>query len=330
MAFVKQRWKCILGAVLVAAGIAGAWAYWRSGRSVEPAFRDVAVERGDLEITILSTGVVQPQNRLEIKPPIAGRAEEVLVAEGQAVKKGQVLAWMSSTERAALIDAARARGADELKHWEGLYRPTPVLAPINGVIILRSIEPGQTFTSTDAVLVMSDRLVVKAQVDETDIAQVKLKQGARVVLDAYPDKPLGGQVVQIAFDARTVNSVTTYDVEVLPEKVPPFMRSGMTANVSFLTATRKDVLLIPAEAVKARDGGAVVALAPENGNGRSREMAVRLGLSDGKRTEVVEGLAEGDRVRVARVRAGTAGSTTSPFSPMGARRPSGGGASPHR
>jgi macrolide-specific efflux system membrane fusion protein len=51
-----------------------------------------------------------PQNRLEIKPPIAGRAEEVLVNEGELVKAGQIIAWMSSTDRAALLDAARAQG----------------------------------------------------------------------------------------------------------------------------------------------------------------------------------------------------------------------------
>jgi multidrug efflux pump subunit AcrA (membrane-fusion protein) len=49
-----------------------------------------------LDISILATGVVQPQNRLEIKPPIAGRIERVLVEEGETVKRGQILAWMSS------------------------------------------------------------------------------------------------------------------------------------------------------------------------------------------------------------------------------------------
>ncbi|MEK7716716.1 MAG: biotin/lipoyl-binding protein, partial [Pseudomonadota bacterium] len=158
--------RVIVLAALVMLGIAAA-VYWNASREAQPSYREVTATRGDLEVTILSTGVVQPRNRLEIKPPVAGRADEVLVAEGQVVKKGQILAWMSSTERAALIDAARAKGPDEVKRWQDIYRATPVLAPINGTVILRNIEPGQTFTGNDAVLVMSDLLTVKAQVDET-------------------------------------------------------------------------------------------------------------------------------------------------------------------
>src|SRR5262249_54993338 len=147
-------------------------------------------------------------------------------------KKGQVMAWMSSTERAALLDAASARGEDELKQWEELYRPTPILAPIPGTVIARNVESGQTFTVSDAVLTMSDRLTVKAQVDETDIAQIALKQRASIVLDAYPQEKLDAIVDQIAYDAKTVNSVTTYVVDVLPRNTPKFMRSSMTANVT--------------------------------------------------------------------------------------------------
>jgi macrolide-specific efflux system membrane fusion protein len=119
-------------------------------------YRSIPVTLGNIQVKVLSTGFVQPENRLEIKPQVSGRVEEVLVKEGQYVKKGQELALVSSTERAALIDAARARGTEEQKKWEAYYKPMPILAPINGMIILRSIEPGQTFTTQDAVLVMSD------------------------------------------------------------------------------------------------------------------------------------------------------------------------------
>ena len=119
--------RVIVLAVLVVLGIAAA-VYWSASRDAQPSYREVTATRGDLEVTILSTGVVQPKNRLDIKPPVAGRADEVLVAEGDVVKKGQILAWMSSTERAALIDAARAKGPDEVKRWQDIYRATPVLA----------------------------------------------------------------------------------------------------------------------------------------------------------------------------------------------------------
>ncbi|RYZ62357.1 MAG: biotin/lipoyl-binding protein, partial [Proteobacteria bacterium] len=135
--------------VLGGAGFGG-YKYWKKKeeKKAQPTFREEVVERGNLDRTVLSTGEVLPQNRLEIKPPIAGRVEEVLVDEGDAVVKGQIIGWMSSTERAALLDSARAKGAAEVKRWEEMYRPTPILAPIKGTVILRSVEPGQTFTNT--------------------------------------------------------------------------------------------------------------------------------------------------------------------------------------
>ena len=314
----RRRWAIVL-TLLIALG-AGAYYYWRAGGASLPASREVSVTRGDLDITILSTGVVQPRNRLEIKPPIAGRAEQVLVQEGQSVTKGQILAWMSSTERAAVLDAARARGPEEVRRWEELYRATPVLAPISGSVILRSVEPGQTFTGNDAVFVMSDRLTIKAQVDETDIARIRLRQRARLVLDAYPDRPFDGQVDQIAYDARTVNNVTTYEVDVLPEKTPSFMRSGMTANVSFVMDSRRNVLLIPAEAVKSRDGDTYVVLPPAKPNGKPREKPIKTGMSDGRHTEVLEGLSEDEKLLVERLRTGGNDSASSPLTPYGRKK----------
>ncbi len=311
-----RRWIVLL--VLMGLGAAAAF-YWTGSREEKPAYREVSVTRGDLELTILSTGVVQPQNRLEIKPPVAGRADQVLVVEGQKVTRGQVMAWMSSTERAALIDAARARGPEEVKRWEEIYRPTPILAPINGTVILRNIEPGQTFTGNDAVFVMSDRLIVMAQVDETDIAQIRLHQHAKIVLDAYPDHPFTGQVDLIAYDATTVNNVTTYNVEVLPDRIPDFMRSGMTANVSFVAASHQGVLLIPADSVKSRAGHTYVLVPAKKPKGAPAEQEVRLGLSDGKRVEVLDGVTEGQRLLVPRIQTGGNGGGANPFSPFGRR-----------
>lgn len=315
----KYRW--LIGVAILIAFGTGIYFYWYAGGEAKPAYREVNVTRGDLEVTILSTGVVQPRNRLEIKPPIAGRAEQVLVQEGQSVTKGQIMAWMSSTERAALIDAARARGPEELKRWEELYRATPVLAPISGTVILRSVEPGQTFTGSDAVFVMSDRLTVKAQVDETDIAQIRLRQPAQLVLDAYPDRPFAGRVDQIAYDAKTVNNVTTYEVDLVPDQTPAFMRSGMTANVSFVMDTRRNVLLVPNAAVKSRNGDSYVLLASAKPNGTPVEKRIKTGLSDGKHTEVLEGVTENEKLLAPQLQLGGRGETaSSPLMPFGRRR----------
>jgi macrolide-specific efflux system membrane fusion protein len=309
----KRIWV-VMGVLVAGAAVAAGVYFWRGNAESKPSYREVTVTRGDLEVNIIATGVIQPRNRLEIKPPIAGRVEEVLVAEGQTVRRSQILAWMSSSERAALIDAARAKGSEESKRWEELYRPAPILAPIDGTIISRNVEPGQSFTSNDAVFVMSDRLIVVAQVDETDIAQAKLRQAAHIVLDAYPDHAFDGRVDQIAYDAKTVNNVTTYAVEVLPQQAPGFMRSGMTANVSFRVASRKDVLWISNDALRVRDGKASVLLAAANGPGEER--GVTVGLTDGKRSEIVAGLAEGDKVLALQLKTTTGKGGDKPSSPF--------------
>jgi len=294
-----RRWA-IVGLALAAGAVAAAY-YWKSDGERAPQYREVRATRGDIEMTVPSSGIVQPRNRLEIKPPIPGRVEQVLVEEGQTVKRGTVLAWMSSSERAALLDAARAKGLEEVQRWEELYRATPILAPIDGTLILRNVEPGQSFTSADAVFVMSDRLIVVAQVDETDIGLIKLRQPARIELDAYPGQPFDGRVDQIAYDAKTVSNVTTYAVDVLPRKVPPFMRSGMTANIVFRLATRSGVVLVPSDAVRTSDGRAVV-LVPGADGATPQEREVQTGLSDGKRVEIVAGVNEGETLLVAQLK----------------------------
>ncbi len=311
--YARRRHTALIAAAALALVVLAVW-WWRPGNGDAETAREVEVTRGNIEVAILANGTVQPRNRLEIKPPLAGRVEQVLVQEGRVVAKGQILAWMSSSERAALLDAARARGPEEVKRWEEFYKATPIVSPIHGTVIKRNVEPGQSFTSADAVLVLSDRLIVEAQVDETDIAQVQARQKARITLDAYPDEPLPAAVEAIAYEAKTVSNVTTYTVDVLPEKVPAFMRSGMTVSVAFLVAAKEDVVRVPSRALTVRDGQAYVQVA--NGGNRE-ERAVQAGLTDGKYTEIVEGLRAGEKVLLAQIKTEKRAGGTNPFATYG-------------
>ena len=115
------------GLLIIAVLGAGYWIWqtYKSGEDNKIVTGTITPGRGNIEVLITTTGTVQPQNRLEMKPPISGRIEEILVREGSNVKKGEVVAWMSSTERAALIDAARSKGGETLQYWEDAYKPTP-------------------------------------------------------------------------------------------------------------------------------------------------------------------------------------------------------------
>lgn len=314
-----KKWFLLLVVALVAGGTA--WWALKRGKHEEMVakYETVKVARGNIEVTVQSTATVRPQNRLEIKPPIAGRVDEVLVREGDSVAAGQIIGWMSSTDRAALLDAARARGPAELEHWKEIYKATPIVAPLDGTIIARDAEPGQTVTAQDTLLVMSDVLVVEAQVDETDLAQIALGQSVVVALDAYPERSFSATVSHIAYESETVNNVTIYKVEVLPDKMPEFVRSGMTANVTFTAQAASGVLVLPAEAVHDEEGRQVVWVPGPAGNGGRSSRPVELGLSDGKHYELKDGLAEGDLVLVPRVQEPiTSGGTKSnPFMPFG-------------
>lgn len=154
--------------------VAGSWFAISINNSTQKNSYDTSeVLLGDISIVVEATGTVQPENRLVIRAPIPGRMDEILSVAGALVKKGQIIAWMSSTERSALLDAARAKGDKEFKRWEKLYRPTPIISPIDGTIIFQKIEAGQSFSTADDIFILSNRLTVKAQVDETDIAKVK-------------------------------------------------------------------------------------------------------------------------------------------------------------
>ena len=288
----------------------------------EISYNEVKPQRTDLRITVTSTGTVAPEGRIEMKPPVPGRIDSVLVKEGRKVRKGQILAWMSSTERAALLDSARAVSAEEYKRFQEYYKATPIMAPVSGTIILRNVEPGQTVAAADVMLVVSDRLQVVAKVDETDIAQLKPGVAAEIILDAYPKEPIDGKVQAIAFEAKTVNNVTTYDVDTLPVKEPAFMRSGMTANVTFILKEREGVLALPLAAIQFKKESPFVLV--KNAEGKPVETLIEIGEADGSNTEIVSGIDENTIVLIPRIHMpGKQG--TNPFAPQRGGRSSGSG-----
>lgn len=255
--------------------------------------KEIIPVRGSIQAIISTTGTVLPKNRLEIKPPVGGRIESILVKEGQKVKTGEILAWMSSTERAALLDAARGQGEEKLKYWQEAYKPIALLASIDAEVIVATTQPGQTVTTADAVVVLSDKLIARAQVDETDIGKIKLGQKAIIILDAYPDTKIKAEVEHIYYESKTVNNVTIYEVDLVPEGVPDFFRSGMNAALDFVEKSKVDALLIPVAAVY-KDKRKSFVLVKKDGFAEPVEQAVELGITDDKNVEIISGITEKD------------------------------------
>jgi len=257
--------------------------------------REITPSIGTIRTFISCTGTVLPKNRLEVKPPVNGRIEKILVQEGDKVKIGQILAWMSSTERAALLDAARGKGEETLEYWEEAYKPILLPAPIDGEVIVATTQPGQTVTTADAVVVLSDQLIVRAQVDETDIGKITPDKKAIITLDAYPDTKIEAKVEHIYYESETINNVTIYKVDLVPEKIPEFFRSGMNATVDFIEQSKENTPVIPVEAVHKGNGENYVLV--KQGNGKEPLKApVKLGITDDKNVEVLSGITGNDTI----------------------------------
>ncbi|MDR1474834.1 MAG: efflux RND transporter periplasmic adaptor subunit [Endomicrobium sp.] len=261
--------------------------------------REAKLEPKDIRKEFRVAGIVTPRNMIPIKSPIRGRIEEVLVNEGDNVKKGQIIFWVSSSERAAMIDAARAISEDELKRWHGIYQATPVVAPMNGFIIGRKKEPGQTIIESDEVLRMADDLIVSVNIDETDFRYIKIGDKVTMFLDAYSDEYFEGIVEHIAYDSVPINNVIVYEVKIRPLKKPDVFRSGMTVTTIITFASKDDALSIPSIFITDNDGKKTVMV--KSGNSRNpefKEREVKLGISDDKNTEILSGLKSNEIVVV--------------------------------
>jgi macrolide-specific efflux system membrane fusion protein len=280
----------------------------KNGANEQERFAPAQVETRTLRRFVESTGEVRPDNRLGVTSPISGRIEELLVEEGDTVSKGDIIAWVSSTERATLLDTARAKGEDAVAYWEDIYKAAPLIAPLSGTIIARNFEPGQTINSSSAIVVIADKLILVGQVDETDIGTVIVGQTVEIRLDAYPDTLFMGTVTAIAYDSKMVSNVTMYEVDVIPIDLPDVARSGMTATLTFVAETHENVLTVPTAALKYENGQAFVQTSPE------KKVAVKTGLSENSFTEISGDLQAGDAILIPQIVRKKDGGT-SPFMP---------------
>ena len=257
---------------------------------------------GNIEIKVLSTGTVSPYRRIEVKSSESGRVEKIYYDEGNYVPQGETLALISTIDRISLVDTAKANlfkakksgdkkliqeANEELKIAEQAYNPVPIIAPVSGEIINRSIEIGEYIAQTKVLFVISDRLVLRVLVDEADIGKIKKDQKVKFYLDTFPDEIYYGKVRRIAKEGELISNVMQYEVVVFPNKVSKKWISGMTVNAEFYIKEKKNILLLPVEAVKKRKNKKFVAILE---NGKQTLRKVKTGISDYKNIEIIKGI----------------------------------------
>ena len=182
---------------------------------------------------------------------------------------------------------------------------TVIATPIDGVVLARNVDVGQTVAASlqapTLFVIANDltRMQVKASIDEADIGRVRAGQAVTFRVDAYPDQPFAGSVQQVRLQPITNQNVVTYDTLIAVDNPDQKLMPGMTATVSVVIQEKKDVLRVPAAALRYRpetftERGRFVFVASEAGP--PQPMKVRTGLSDGQFTELLEGVTEGAKV----------------------------------
>jgi HlyD family secretion protein len=183
---------------------------------------------------------------------------------------------------------------------------TTVNSPMDGVVSALNIQIGTIISSGitnvgggTTIMTVSDlsHVYVLAAVDESEIGAVAVDQPVNITVDAFAGRRFRGNVVRIATKGVNVSNVVTFEVKVeVTSANKSLLKPEMTANVQIVSAQKDDTLVVPAQALTRRQGKVYASVV--SGDGPAQEREVKVGLSDGERTEVLDGLAEGDTVVV--------------------------------
>lgn len=287
-----------------------------------PTVTAVPATKGEAVAAVYATGTVEPESWARVSPVTPGRIMGLAVKEGDKVEEGQVLARLDDREARArvaelesravylraevgragelAIKGFKSKDAEEkarsdyqqaaaaLAAARQRHADLVVVSPMPGVVLRADGEVGEVVdTSTVLFWVGAPRpLRITAEVDEEDIAHVRKGQRVLIKADAFPEKVLEGKVDRLTLKGDPLSK--TFRVRIaLPDDTPLLV--GMTTEINIVVAEKKDALLIPAGAVA---GGKVFVVE----DGRIKARAVKPGIRGRARVEVLDGVAEGDKV----------------------------------
>jgi len=312
-------------ALLMTTAIGLAWWHWPVPVDITRPTRGTAVE------AVYATGTVEPTVMVPVAPRTGGRLLSLLATEGQAVRRGQLLARIEAADLEQTVQEMRAREqlaqgqhdrsrrlaaqnfvsqADvdrtrsELQAAQAAARRaeaqrdySQLVAPADGLVLRRDGEAGQFVSAGQAVYILAccAPLRVTAEVDEEDIARVRVGQEVSMHGDALPAHLFQGDVAEITPLGDRVQR--SYRVRIRLADAPAIdqgpLRSGMTLDANIVVARRENALLLPNRAIL---GNAAWVLTSD---GRLRKRALQKGASGAERTEILSGLVDDDAVVLA-------------------------------
>ena len=224
-------------------------------------------------------------------------------ANRQRAAQSQLLVSRAKIEEAraqvAQAQAAAERAVEELAN-------STIKAPIRGTVLTRDVEIGSPVSSilnlgANATLVMTlgdiGQVFVRGKVDEADIGFVTLGMPARITTESFRDQTFSGKVTQISPIGVEKDNVTTFEVEVSIDNPGQQLKANMTANAEVILEEKPDTLVVPEAAISYDEKkAAFVELADPAAETGRRKVPVKVGIGNGTRTEVLEGLKPGDKV----------------------------------
>ncbi|OHV90842.1 efflux RND transporter periplasmic adaptor subunit [Mesorhizobium sp. ORS 3428] len=302
--------------------------------TLDTAKLEVQIERATASAKAAAAAVEDATVTLKENENALARASE-LTKRGMATDQSLEAATATRDRSEAALDSAEANLAiaqADLKAQKTDVAKSTIYAPIDGIVLTRSVDPGQTVASSLQAPVLfviaADlrNMELRAAVDEADIGQVKPGQHARFTVDAFPDRPFDAEIRDISYASVTTDGVVTYNARLEVDNSELLLRPGMTATVSVVTRQAKGVLTVPATAFRYRPAAQrargwslrdlftgrmgrpnpprEAAKAPTDGsrtlyvleNGRPHPVNVKIGSTDGELTEITSGLDEGAEV----------------------------------
>ncbi len=276
------------------------------------------------KLELARTGSVAEQQVSQVRATRDSGAADLRASLEQIQMKDEAIAIAEAEQRMAEANIKNAQAVVEqnqatLDQAQLDLDRTVLRAPIDGTIIKRDVNPGQTVAvSLEAKTLFTiandlREMEVHGKIDEADVGQLKVGQATQFTVDAYPDQTFSGRVLQIRKAPEVVQNVVTYTAIVSAPNPDLLLLPGMTAQLRIAVSKTEDVLKIPNQALRFRPKDAGAAPARQNTNqainsatvwivgehGRPDPIAVRIGASDDDGAALLEGpLDEGQQVIV--------------------------------
>ncbi|HXX65919.1 MAG TPA: efflux RND transporter periplasmic adaptor subunit [Polyangiaceae bacterium] len=227
---------------------------------INPLLFEAAVEQGKANYASAKAALVSAKAQAELAGKQLAR-EQALEKDNLAAKQDVDTAQSNAdvtTAQVQVATAALAQSEAQLHQAETNLSFTNIVSPIDGTVISRSVDVGQTVAASlqapTLFTIAEDlrKMQVNTNVSEGDVGRVEEGMAATFTVDAFPGQRFRGRVSQIRNAATTVQNVVTYDAVIDVDNSDLRLRPGMTANVTIVYADHRDVLAVPNAALRFR------------------------------------------------------------------------------